>query len=304
MICLLHFGRTDYATALDLQKSLVELRKQGRIVDTLLLLEHNPVITLGRNTNKQNLIASPALLAQNGVELYETDRGGDVTFHGPGQLVGYPIFDLRGFSPRMGAVEYVRNMEEVLIRSCGDLGIPCERIAGLTGVWTEAPQGLDADGQYENPQRFSQRKIAAIGVHISRGVTSHGFALNVTTDLDYFKLIVPCGISDRAVTSIEQEIETRHLPTPSMEEVMNLVSTNFGRVFHRQILWLESLDQLLHTSNQSKSDEENQKSPEADTIDIPLKVPRELREIHRNPGGAQGNLQQGGLAESDEIFLA
>ena len=304
MICLLHLGRIDYSTALDLQRSLVELRKQGRIADTLLLLEHNPVITLGRNTNKQNLIAPPALLEQKGVELYETDRGGDVTFHGPGQLVGYPIFDLRGFSPRMGAVEYVRNIEEVLIRSCGDLGISCERIAGFTGVWTQTPQGLNADGQHDSAQRFSQRKIAAIGVHISRGVTSHGFALNVTTDLEHFKLIVPCGISDKPVTSIEHEIETRHRPMPSMEEVMNLVSTNFGRVFHRQILWLESINQLLHTGNLSSADAETKKSPEADTIDIPLKVPRELREIHRKPGGVQGNLQQGGLTESDEIFLA
>ena len=275
MICLLHLGRIDYATALDLQRSLVELRKQGRIADSLLLLEHNPVITLGRNTNKQNLIAPPVLLAQKGVELYETDRGGDVTFHGPGQLVGYPIFDLRGFSPRMGAVEYVRNLEEVLIRTCGDLGIPCQRTAGLTGVWTQTPE---------------PRKIAAIGVHISRGVTSHGFALNVTTDLDYFKLIVPCGISDKPVTAIEKEVETKHRPIPSMEEVMNLVSTNFGRVFRRQILWLESLDQLLHSGNQPQIEEESQKSPEADKIDIPLKVPRELREIHGESG--------------DEIFLA
>lgn len=275
MICLLHLGRIDYATALDLQRSLVDLRKQGRISDTLLLLEHNPVITLGRNTNKQNLIASPALLTQKGVELYETDRGGDVTFHGPGQLVGYPIFDLRGCSPRMGAVEYVRNLEDVLIRTCGDLGIPSQRISELTGVWTQAPE---------------PRKIAAIGVHISRGVTSHGFALNVTTDLDYFKLIVPCGIADKPVTSIDQEIETKDRAIPSMEEVMNLVSTNFGRVFRRQILWLESLDQLLHSGNQPQTEEESQKSPEADKIDIPLKVPRELREIHRESG--------------DEIFLA
>src|SRR5947207_15786994 len=114
MISLLHLGRIDYLTALNLQKSLVDLRKQERISDTLLPLEHNPVITLGRNTRRENLIASPALLAQKGVELYEADRGGDVTFHGPGQLVGYPIFNLRSFSPRMGAVEYVRNLEEVL----------------------------------------------------------------------------------------------------------------------------------------------------------------------------------------------
>jgi lipoyl(octanoyl) transferase len=275
MICLLHLGRIDYATALELQRSLVDLRKQGSIADTLLLLEHNPVITLGRNTNKQNLIAPPALLAQKGVQLYETDRGGDVTFHGPGQLVGYPIFDLRGLSPRMGAVEYVRNLEEVLIRTCGDLGIPSQRIAGLTGVWTQDPDPA---------------KIAAIGVHISRGVTSHGFALNVATDLDYFKLIVPCGIADKPVTSIDQEIETKYRPIPSMEEVMNLVSTNFGRVFRRQILWLESLDQLLHSGNQPQTQQESQKSPEPDKIDIPLKVPRELREIHRESG--------------DEIFLA
>jgi lipoyl(octanoyl) transferase len=275
MICLLHLGRVDYATAFELQRSLVDLRKQGSIADTLLLLEHNPVITLGRNTNKQNLIAPPVLLAQKGVQLYETDRGGDVTFHGPGQLVGYPIFDLRGFSPRMGAVEYVRNLEEVLIRTCGDLGIPSQRIAGLTGVWTQQPD---------------PGKIAAIGVHISRGVTSHGFALNVATDLDYFKLIVPCGIADKPVTSIDQEIETKYRPIPSMEEVMNLVSTNFGRVFRQQILWLESLDQLLHSGNQPQTQEESQKSPEPDKIDIPLKVPRELREIHRESG--------------DEIFLA
>src|SRR2546423_2428605 len=239
MICLLHLGRIDYATALDLQRSLVELRKQGRIADTLLLLEHNPVITLGRNTNKQNLIAPSALLAQKDVELYETDRGGDVTFHGPGQLVGYPIFDLRGFSPRMGAVEFVRNIEEVLIRSCGDLGIPCERISGLTGVWTQTSE---------------RRKIAAIGVHISRAVTSHGFALNVTTDLEYFKLIVPCGISDKSVTSIAQELAGKSA-VPGIEEVAHAVSLNFGRVFAQQMLWLESLYALLNTATPQRDDQ-------------------------------------------------
>ena len=193
----------------------------------------------------------------------------------PGTVGIGAILDLRGLSPRMGAVEYVRNLEEGLIRTCGDLGIPCQRIAGLTGVWTQTPE---------------PRKIAAIGVHISRGVTSHGFALNVTTDLDYFKLIVPCGIADKPVTAIEKEIETKHRPTPSMEEVMNLVYTNFGRVFRQQILWLASLDQLLHSGNQTQRDEASKKSPEADKIDIPLKVPRELREIHGESG--------------DEIFLA
>src|SRR5215813_5467727 len=245
MICLLHLGRIDYATALDLQKSLVELRKQGRIADTLLLLEHNPVITLGRNTNKQNLIAPPALLAQKGIELYETDRGGDVTFHGPGQLVGYPIFDLRGFTPRMGAVEFVRKIEEALIRTCGDLGVVTHRVQGMTGVWTE--EGA---------------KIAAIGVHISRAVTSHGFALNVNTDLDYFNLIVPCGIADKPVTSLQRELALVSRNVPSLEETAELVSRNFGRVFEAQTLWLESLDALL-----------------ASPQDTPARAPDELRRM-------------------------
>jgi lipoyl(octanoyl) transferase len=291
MISLLHLGRVDYATALDLQKSLVELRKQERISDVLLLLEHTPVITLGRNSQIRNLVAAPELLVQKGVEIFETDRGGDVTFHGPGQLVGYPILDLRGLAPRIGAVEYVRRLEDVLIRSCGDLGIPCERMPGFTGVWTQS----------DDP-----KKIAALGVHISRGVTSHGFALNVSTDLDYFKLIVPCGISDKQVTTIEREIDTGYRPMPSMEEVADLVSRNFGRVFHDQILWLESLDALLHTSNQSPAREARPTSSEADKIDIPLKFPRELREIHRKPGTGGGGFQSGGPEgpEGDELFLA
>src|SRR5205085_9179266 len=191
----------DYGTALQLQQTLVELRKRASIPDVLLLLEHPPVITLGRNASQSNLLASSELLKERGVELFESDRGGDITFHGPGQLVGYPIFDLRGFSPRLGAVEFVRRMEEALIRTCGDLGIPSERICGLTGVWTQASnsQSCFANNWPIKPtaieslaceKAIEQKKIAAIGVHISRGVTSHGFALNITTDLDYFKLIV------------------------------------------------------------------------------------------------------------------
>jgi lipoyl(octanoyl) transferase len=253
VIALLHLGTIDYGTALNLQQSLVELRKQERIPDVLLLLEHPPVITFGRNASQKNLLASNELLKGRGVELFESNRGGDVTFHGPGQLVGYPIFDLRGFSPRLGAVEFVRRMEEALIRTCGDLGIACERICGLTGVWTQGT----ASGQLEEihsrtsppcsnaSDSHDQKKIAAIGVHISRGITSHGFALNVTTDLDYFKLIVPCGISDRQVTSIAQELEGKPA-VPNLEQVAHAVSLNFGRVFARQILWLESLDALLH----------------------------------------------------------
>src|SRR5438552_12814075 len=138
MISVLHLGTVDYITALRLQQSLVELRKEGSISDVLLLLEHSSVITLGRNASRKNLLASSDFLKRKGVELFESNRGGDITFHGPGQLVGYPIFDLRGFSPRVGAVEFVRRVEEALIRTCGDLGVPSERICGLTGVWTQA----------------------------------------------------------------------------------------------------------------------------------------------------------------------
>ena len=243
VINVLYLGRVDYSIALELQHTLVSLVKEGRISHTLLLLEHPPVITMGRNAGEQNIVASREFLAANGVELYETDRGGDVTFHGPGQLVGYPVFDLRAFSPRIGAVEFVRKLEEALIRTCGDLGVVTERIPGLTGVWTqEEPPG----------------KIAAIGVHISRAVTSHGFALNVTTNLDYFKLIVPCGISDKPVASLEQEMAksflSRDRKVPSLEELAQQVARNFGRVFETQTLWLDSLDSLLSAPPASSDD--------------------------------------------------
>lgn len=232
VINVIYLGRTDYQTALDLQGTFVHLVKQGRISNTLLLLEHPPVITLGRNAGMENIVASRESLSRQGVEVFETDRGGNVTFHGPGQLVGYPIFDLRSFEPRIGAVEFVRKIEECLIRTCGDLGVVTQRVPGLTGVWTESDPPA---------------KIAAIGVHISRGVTSHGFALNVTTDMDFFKLIVPCGISDKPVTSLEKEMakQAGHGEAPSLEEMAQLVSRNFGRVFEAQTLWLESLDSLL-----------------------------------------------------------
>src|SRR5215472_14745405 len=228
VINVIFLGRVDYATALRLQQTLVHLVKEGRAGHTLLLLEHPPVITLGRNASEGNVVAPREFLAGKGVELFETDRGGDVTFHGPGQLVGYPIFDLRGFEPRIGAVEFVRKIEEALIRTCGDLGVVAGRVPGLTGVWTE-----------DSPAA----KIAAIGVHISRGVTSHGFALNVNTDLDYFKLIVPCGLTGKPVTSLAMELgrETPPRPVPALEDVAHAAARNFGRVFEAQTLWLESL---------------------------------------------------------------
>jgi lipoyl(octanoyl) transferase len=230
---LIHLGRIDYNTALDLQKKLVEARHAERIGNTLLLLEHPPVLTLGRNSDRSNILASDELLACRGVEIHEINRGGDVTYHGPGQLVGYPILDLRSFTPRLGAVEYVRMLEEALIRACGDFGIPVQRIAGRTGVWT-IPGGSIAE------------KIAAIGVHISRGITSHGFALNVTTDLRDFDLIVPCGISDRSVTSLDLEADTESglYPAPTMENAIHATAKHFGRIFDHQVLWLESLSDL------------------------------------------------------------
>ena len=260
MIHVLHIGQVPYATALELQRTLLQLRKAGRIENTLLLLEHPPVITLGRNARLENVLASPEFLAQRGVELFEIDRGGDVTFHGPGQLVAYPIFDLRSFEPKVGAVEFVRRLEEVLIRTCGDFGVGSQRIKGLTGVWTYALRNRP------------EAKIAAIGVHISRGVTTHGFALNVSTDLEYFTLIVPCGITGRQVTSLQRELQK----PVSMEEVATSASRNFGRMFESQMLWLESLDDLLAQVSPPSAPS----SPAPANQDTPARPPKELRELH------------------------
>jgi lipoyl(octanoyl) transferase len=259
VIHVLHLGLVPYGTALQLQRTLMELRKTGRVENALLLLEHPPVITLGRNAKLSNVISSPEFLAQKGVELFEIDRGGDVTFHGPGQLVAYPIFDLRSFDPKIGAVEFVRRLEEVLIRTCGDFGIGAQRIKGLTGVWTYALRNK------------AEAKIAAIGVHISRGVTTHGFALNVSTDLDFFSLIVPCGIAGRPVTSMQRELQK----TVTIEEVATAASRNFGRVFRSQMLWLESLDDLIGEATVNAP-----KSTSAANQDTPARPPKELRELH------------------------
>ena len=277
MISVVQLGTVDYATGLRLQQSLVEMRKSGQIGDVLLLLEHSPVITLGRNASRENLLASPELLARKGVELFECDRGGDITFHGPGQLVGYPIFDLRGFQPRLGAVEFVRRLEEALIRSCAYFGVACERVKGLTGVWTipsthvilsaervnqprSEPKACPepAEGDLAPPDDKNQAKIAAIGVHISRGVTSHGFALNVNTDLDYFKLIVPCGIASRPVTSLAQETGAKM----NLEEVARSVAGYFAQVFAGDVQWVETLDELLGRK-----------------VGFPMQPPVELRQL-------------------------
>jgi lipoyl(octanoyl) transferase len=197
------------------------------------------------------VLVSEEQASQAGVEICECDRGGDVTYHGPGQLVGYPIFDLRGFTPRIGAVDFVRKLEEVLIRTCADFGVATHRVRGMTGVWTLR----------------NEAKIAAIGIHISRGVTSHGFALNVSTDLDQFKLIVPCGLGDKPVTSLDHSLSEAYpgiaVSPLTLAEVAESLGHNFCRVFSTEILWVDTLDALLGRA-----------------VGVPLKPPANLRELH------------------------
>jgi lipoyl(octanoyl) transferase len=190
-------GVVSYGDGLELQKELVEERRAGRIPDLLLLLQHPPVITLGvRSASRSHIVVGDEVLADLGIEVHDTGRGGDVTYHGPGQIVGYPIMDLR--PDRCDVHRYVRDIEEVMIRVCADYAVAAERIPGLTGAWV----GAD--------------KIGAIGVRISRWITSHGFAFNVNTDLSHFQLIVPCGISDRGVTSLAT-IAGRNVPLAGVE---------------------------------------------------------------------------------------
>jgi lipoyl(octanoyl) transferase len=235
-INLISLGRVPYASALTLQQRVIAARKANTIGDTLLLLEHPPVLTLGRNSRRNNILATDEFLHAKGIEVHEVNRGGDVTYHGPGQLVGYPIIDLRGDlpgkkGPHLGPVDFVRLLEEVLMRVCGDFRVSAQRICGRTGVWTLASGSL------------AEKKIAAIGVHVSAGVTSHGFALNVSPDLRDFQWIVPCGIADREVTSLE--LESPLDPPPTMEDAVNATARHFGRIFQRQMVWAQSLDQLL-----------------------------------------------------------
>jgi lipoyl(octanoyl) transferase len=291
MISVIQLGVVEYREGLRLQQRCVELRKSGQIGDLLLLLEHSPVITLGRNAKTANVLASTEALAARGVEVFECDRGGDVTFHGPGQLVGYPIFDLREHElasldgdlrsqdladrsvrptpvsrKTLGAVDYVRRLEEVLIRTCGDAGISTQRVSGLTGVWTNAgpvgpglrPDHGGAQIRHHTAEEKSGAKLAAIGVHISRSVTSHGFALNVDTDLSYFDYIVPCGISAKPVTSMQRELGRE----VDLNEVAQSVARNFGIVFASQMLWVDTLDALL-----------------GGTMGVPLKTPDEVRRL-------------------------
>ena len=243
LLTLLKLGRVGYGRALLLQERLVELRRAGEVGDMLLLLEHPPVLTLGRNAGRENIVASDVELATRGVALHMVKRGGDVTYHGPGQLVGYPILDLRAHmlesGARLGLVDYVRRLEEVLIRVAGEYGVRAQRVPGRTGVWTQPM----VRGGAASEAGMAERKLAAIGVHVSRGITSHGFALNVTTDLRDFNLIVPCGIRDRAVTSLEAEATA----SPTMPEIADAVARAFGRVFGQQVLAAQTPDAVHAT---------------------------------------------------------
>jgi lipoyl(octanoyl) transferase len=209
-------GIVSYGDGLALQKQLVDARRAGEIPDTLLLLQHPHVLTVGvKKDGRRHILASPDRLAALGVEVFDTGRGGDVTYHGPGQIVGYPIIDLN--PDRRDVHRYVRDLEELMIRVCADYGVGAGRIPGLSGTWVTHPE--------RGPE-----KIGAIGVRISRWVTSHGFAFNVSTDLDFFGLIVPCGIADHGVTSL-QSATGRPLVVPEVEAA---IVRQFCAVFDRQ----------------------------------------------------------------------
>jgi lipoyl(octanoyl) transferase len=212
-LCILRdLGRVGYAEALELQSGLVARRKRGEIPDQLVIVEHPHVVTMGRNGHDEHLLAGPDLLARAGIEFHRANRGGDVTYHGPGQIVGYPILDLREWKRDVAA--YVRALEQALIGALAEFGVEAGRLQGATGVWT--PDG----------------KIAAIGVHISRWVTSHGFALNLDTDLSYFRYIVPCGLT-KPVTSM------RALGCQAgRSQVIAALARGFARVFDREMISL------------------------------------------------------------------
>ncbi len=208
---MVDLGLMGYAEAWALQKRVAAARKAGAIEDVLLLCEHPHVITQGRNGRRENLLASEHVLRQKGVEFHATDRGGDITYHGPGQIVGYPILNLHAI--RRDVVWYVRMLEEAMIQATAELGVAAKRVEGKTGIWVKS--------------KNAEEKLAAIGVHISRWVTSHGFAYNVSTDLRYFDLIVPCGIADRKATSLEKLLGR----SVKREEIAPRIAKHLGEVF-------------------------------------------------------------------------
>jgi lipoyl(octanoyl) transferase len=248
-ICrIIDLGLIEYAEAYALQKRIVAARKAGLIEDVLLLCEHLPVITQGRNGKREHLLASEHLLRQRNIEFFETSRGGDVTFHGPGQIVGYPILHLAAI--RKDVVWYVRMLEEVMIRTTAEFGLHAGREQGKTGVWVATPENSDDSllATSHSPLATSE-KIGAIGVHLSRWVTSHGFAYNVSTDLRYFDLIVPCGIAGRKATSLEKLLGR----AVDSHEVAPRLAHHFAEVFafHLQPTSQEELFEILRRAEHS-----------------------------------------------------
>jgi len=290
MIQWVYLGRTDYGEALRLQEELIALRTAGRTGNVLLLLEHPPVLTLGRNATRANILASDELLARRGVTIHEINRGGDVTYHGPGQLIGYPIFDLRSLSTshggRLGPVDFVRLMEEALIGLCREFGVAAGRICKLTGVWCGLPAEHSGAACAAAPQSLTQgRKICAIGIHVGRGVTSHGFAFNVTTDLRDFSLINPCGITDRPVTSLEREVADPKM-LPSLASLAEMAARQFGEVFNEPMRAIESVAalraQMLAAAEFAPGPEASRSpAPEFPAEDTPLTVPPEIERLRR-----------------------
>jgi lipoyl(octanoyl) transferase len=246
-------GLIEYAEAWELQKRLVAARKAGTMEDVLLLCEHPHVITLGRNGKREHLLASELVLRQKGVEFHASDRGGDITYHGPGQLVGYPILNLSAI--RKDVVWYVRMLEEVMIRATAEFGISAERVTGKTGIWVRGTSDSNAPG-------LTEEKLGAIGVHISRWVTSHGFAYNLSTDLRYFDLIVPCGISGRKATSLEKILGR----AVTRKELVQPVVRNFGEVFGLEMRETSRDDLLAQLQTQELSGEAG--VARAQTVDV------------------------------------
>lgn len=244
---MIDLGLIAYQPAVEMQRQLVAARKSGAVPDVLLLCEHPHVITLGRNGRQEHLLASAHLLQQMGVEFLPSDRGGDITYHGPGQIVGYPILNLAAI--RRDVAWYMRQLEEAMIRATAEFGIAASRKKGMTGVWVDNFCGAEDSIGEEAANHAISEKLAAIGVHLSRWVTSHGFAYNVSTDLRYFDLIVPCGIRDKRATSLERLLGRAVL----REEVATRMVAHLAEVFERdmQTVSREILEDALQEHEES-----------------------------------------------------
>jgi lipoyl(octanoyl) transferase len=239
-LLVVDLGLVEYGAAWELQRRVAAARKAGAIRDVLLLCEHPHVITLGRSGKLSNLRAADDMLSRMGVSFFETNRGGDITYHGPGQLVGYPILNLAEIRRDVGW--YVRSLEEAMIRTTAEFGVASKRVCGRTGVWVDVPVGDPTEIRKAGDER-DEEKLAAIGVHLSRWVTSHGFAYNVSTDLRYFDLIVPCGIAGKRATSLERLLARR----VEIKEAAPRIAAHLGEIFGLvpRVCGRASLDALL-----------------------------------------------------------